>query len=604
MSELLKHINTPADLKRLTVDELPELCTEIRTFLVNILSKHPGHLGSSLGTVELTVALHYVFSTPTDQIVWDVGHQAYTHKLLTGRKALLEHLREKDGAAPFPTPEESPHDAFIAGHASNSIAAALGIEVARKLRGATKEHTIAVIGDGAMTGGLAFEGLNNVSMTENDMLIVLNDNNMAIDHLNGGISQYLLELSTHHRYNKLRWTLYLIASKLHLINAEKKTRLLRLSNTLKANLSDQPNNLFSGLAIRYFGPTDGHNVLELVRIFEEIKDYHGPKVLHIVTKKGKGYAPAEKDPLTWHAPGRFNVETGQREEATQLTWAGAFGETLHNIMEHNQKVVAITPAMPAGSGMESIKQDFPTRFFDVGIAEGYAITFAAGLAKNGFIPYVCIYSTFIQRAYDNIIHDIAILNLPVVICIDRAGLVGQDGVTHQGLFDIAMLRPIPNIHIYAPRDKQQLENILLQAQTTTFPIAIRYPRGTIIENTNYIPPTTTTNGETAVISIGTMCTNVDEALKGTNIPHYNIQWIKPLPTELLKHIKTHYTQVHIFEEGMVHGGIGEEIATYLGTNCKTTCHGIDDFVTHATVSEQQQLTGLDVESIRDIIHDT
>ena len=480
----LHNINYPSDLKKLPEAALPRVCEEVRDFIVQQLSRNPGHLGSSLGTVELTVALHYVFDTPNDQLVWDVGHQAYAHKILTGRRERFHTNRQFKGIAPFPTPAESEYDAFIAGHASNSISAALGLAIGerREVRGERrKARVVAIIGDGAMTGGLAFEGLNNTSMLKNNLLIVLNDNNMAIDPLKGGFTQYLLDLTTSKRYNQWRWLSYRIARKLHIINDNNKSKVQRFTNNLKALLTKQTNNIFQGLNLRYFGPTDGHDVLELVRIFNEIKDYEGPKVLHIVTKKGKGYEPAENDQTTWHAPGEFLIETGERlkvkGERQEQLWQEVFGEELLALAKKNEKIVGITPAMPSGCSMNIMQQELPDRVFDVGIAEGHAVTFSAGLAKAGMKPYCNIYSSFLQRAYDNIIHDVALPKLPVVLCIDRAGIVGNDGATHHGLLDMAYLRPIPNMVIGAPMTAEDLREMMRLAQDYDGPMAIRYPRG-------------------------------------------------------------------------------------------------------------------------------
>ena len=475
----LHTINSPEDLKKLQVTELPAVCAEVRDFIIQALSKNPGHLGSSLGAIELTVALHYVFDTPYDKLVWDVGHQAYAHKILTGRRDRFHTNRQFKGLSPFTNPAESEYDAFIAGHASNSISAALGMDIGSREESQGR-NVVAIIGDGAMTGGLAFEGLNNTSMTKNNLLIVLNDNNMAIDPLKGGFTQYLVDITTSASYNRVRWNLYQLAVKLHLIDDAKKERILRRNNNIKAALSKQKSNIFTGMNLRYFGPTDGHDVESLVRILSEIKNHKGPKVLHIITKKGKGYAPAENDQTVWHAPGEFNVETGERkaeQEVVPPLWQEVFGNTLLELAKQDEKVVGITPAMPSGCSMSILQKEMPERVFDVGIAEGHAVTFSAGLAQAGLKPYCNIYSTFLQRAYDNIVHDIALQKLPVVLCIDRAGIVGNDGATHHGLLDLAYLRHIPNMNICAPRTAQDLEQMMHIAKELDGPIAIRYPRG-------------------------------------------------------------------------------------------------------------------------------
>ena len=503
-----KYLNTihyPSDLKALPLEALPQVCSEVRDFIIQQLSHNPGHLGSSLGTVELTVALHYVFDTPNDQLVWDVGHQAYAHKILTGRRERFHTNRQFKGLAPFPSPMESEYDAFIAGHASNSISAALGIEIGGEVmrqlgdeakgdeakgdeaKGdeAMRRRVVAIIGDGAMTGGLAFEGLNNTSMLKNNLLIVLNDNNMAIDPIKGGFTQYLVDLTTSERYNRWRWWGYRVARKLHLITDDNKGRVQSFNNNLKALLTKQDNNIFQGLNLRYFGPADGHDVLNLVRIFKEIKDYEGPKVLHIITKKGKGYEPAENDQTTWHAPGEFSIETGERlkvkGERQEPLWQEVFGNQLLQLAKEDERVVGVTPAMPSGCSMNIMQRELPDRVFDVGIAEGHAVTFSAGMAKAGLIPYCNIYSSFLQRAYDNIIHDVALPKLHVIFCIDRAGIVGNDGATHHGLLDLAYLRPIPNMVIGAPMTGEDLEQMMVLAKDYDGPIAIRYPRGRVNE---------------------------------------------------------------------------------------------------------------------------
>ena len=484
----INKIDSPADLKKLKIEELPAVCAELRQFIIEALSKNPGHLASSLGAIELTVALHYVFDTPNDKLVWDVGHQAYAHKILTGRRDRFHTNRQFKGLSPFTNPAESEYDAFIAGHASNSISAALGLDIAGD------RNVVAIIGDGAMTGGLAFEGLNNTSMDKNNLLIVLNDNHMAIDPLKGGITQYLVDLTTSEMYNKWRWRLYQLAAKLHLVDERKRRALLRRNNSLKAMLSKQPSNIFTGLNIRYFGPTDGHDVEGLVRILSEIKNHRGPKVLHIITKKGKGYAPAENDQTVWHAPGEFNVSNGERLSVNgdgAPLWQEVFGETLLELAKKNEKIVGITPAMPSGCSMSIMQKELPDRVYDVGIAEGHAVTFSAGLAKAGMVPYCNIYSTFLQRAYDNIVHDVALQNLHVVLCIDRAGIVGNDGATHHGLLDLAYLRPIPNMQICAPRTAEDLRQMLTLAETLDGPVAIRYPRGRTPITDNRSPLTVT-----------------------------------------------------------------------------------------------------------------
>ena len=461
--DILNSINSPADLRRLDVEQLPQLCDELRRDIIEEVSMNPGHLASSLGVVELTVALHYVFNTPEDRIVWDVGHQAYGHKILTGRRERFCTNRKLGGIMPFPSPKESEYDTFTCGHASNSISAALGMAVASK----DNRKVVAVIGDGAMSGGLAFEGLNNVSSSPNDLLIILNDNNMSIDRSVGGMKQYLLNLSTNETYNKYRFKAARWLHRKGMLQDDRRNGIIRLSNALKSAISHQQN-IFEGLNIRYFGPFDGHDVKEVVRILRQLKNMRGPKLLHLHTQKGHGYAPAEKDVTVWHAPGKFDPDTGERikEDTGDMPpkFQDVFGHTLLELARQNEKIVGVTPAMPTGCSMNIMMKEMPERTFDVGIAEGHAVTFSGGMAKDGLIPFCNIYSAFAQRAYDNIIHDVAILNLPVVLCFDRAGLVGEDGPTHHGAFDLAALRPIPNLTICSPMNEHELRRLMYTAQ--------------------------------------------------------------------------------------------------------------------------------------------
>ena len=630
--QYINKIDSPADLKKLKVEELPAVCAELRQFIIDALSKNPGHLGSSLGAIELTVALHYVFDTPNDKLVWDVGHQAYAHKILTGRRDRFHTNRQFKGLSPFTNPAESEYDAFIAGHASNSISAALGIDVANarctKDKG-QRTHVVAIIGDGAMTGGLAFEGLNNTSMDKNDLLIVLNDNNMAIDPLKGGITQYLVDLTTSATYNKWRWRLYQLATKLHLINEKKRRALLRRNNNWKAALSKQGNNIFTGLNIRYFGPTDGHDVESLVRILSEIKNHRGPKVLHIITKKGKGYAPAENDQTVWHAPGEFDVASGERIQNSdvriQPLWQEVFGETLLELAKKNEKIVGITPAMPSGCSMSIMQKELPDRVFDVGIAEGHAVTFSAGLAKAGLLPYCNIYSTFLQRAYDNIVHDVALQNLHVVLCIDRAGIVGNDGATHHGLLDLTYLRPIPNMQICAPRTAQDLQQMLTLAETLDGPIAIRYPRGRSIGSTpeqaaqqhvEYGKGVKLRDGkDIAVLTIGSIGNTMAEAIEEISIlsigravqksafsfAHYDMRWLKPMDEEILHEVGKNFKTIVTAEDGMLAGGLGSAVLEWMaehGYTPRVIRLGVkDQFVEHGSTKELYHLLKLDKEGL-------
>lgn len=629
----LDSINNPVDLKQLPVSALPEVCSELRAFIIEELSHNPGHLGSSLGAIELTVALHYVFDTPDDRIVWDVGHQAYAHKILTGRRERFHTNRQFKGLAPFPTPLESEYDTCVCGHASNSISAALGMDVGEKVvRGqksvVSRKHVVAVIGDGAMTGGLAFEGLNNTSMLQNDLLIVLNDNHMAIDPLKGGFTQYLLDITTSSFYNRWRWRLYRLAVRLHLMDETKRQQVMRRHNNLKSILTKQPNNIFQAMNIRYFGPADGHDVVDLVRILREIKNHKGPKVLHIITKKGKGYAPAEQDQTTWHAPGEFCVETGERKAAqgekhdVPPLWQEVFGEELLAMAREDKRVVGVTPAMPSGCSMSIMQKVFPDRVFDVGIAEGHAVTFSAGMAKEGAVVFCNIYSSFLQRAYDNIIHDVAIAQLPVILCIDRAGIVGNDGATHHGLFDLAYLRPIPHLAICAPRTASDLKAMMRLAPTLGGPVAIRYPRGRSMEDEGLRmkdgKPICIGKGvclregkDMAVLSIGAIGNAVAEAIdlvdeRAKNqeprlIAHYDMRWLKPLNEELLREVGERFKTIVTVEDGVIDGGLGSAVLEWMadhGFTPRVIRLGVrDQFVEHGSTQELYHLLKLDKEGI-------
>ncbi|MBR1877471.1 MAG: 1-deoxy-D-xylulose-5-phosphate synthase [Paludibacteraceae bacterium] len=624
----ISHIDSPADLKKVPIEELPAVCAELRQFIIEALSKNPGHLASSLGTIELTVALHYVFDTPNDKLVWDVGHQAYAHKILTGRRDRFHTNRQFKGLSPFTNPAESEYDAFIAGHASNSISAALGMDIAISLQpsAVSCRNVVAIIGDGAMTGGLAFEGLNNTSMDKNNLLIVLNDNHMAIDPLKGGFTQYLVDITTSAGYNKLRWKLYRLAVKLHLVDEAKKLRILRRNNNLKAVLSKQKSNIFTGLNIRYFGPTDGHDVVSLVRILSEIKNHRGPKVLHIITKKGKGYAPAENDQTVWHAPGEFNVSTGERSAASHQPsdagipplWQEVFGETLLKMAKENKRIVGVTPAMPSGCSMSIMQKELPDRVFDVGIAEGHAVTFSAGLAKEGLLPYCNIYSTFMQRAYDNIVHDVALQNLHVVFCIDRAGIVGNDGATHHGLLDLAYLRPIPNMQICAPRTAEDLEEMMRLAAELEGPVAIRYPRGRAIMEAVSHQSSAVRYGkgvklrdgkDVAVLTIGSIGNTMEEAIEeavrsqksAVGYAHYDMRWLKPLDEEMLHEIGKKFQTIVTAEDGMTAGGLGSAVLEWMadhGYTPRVIRLGVNDrFVEHGSTKELYHMLKLDKEGL-------
>ena len=628
ISELLDHISSPDDLRRLSITQLPELCAELRHDIVDELSVNPGHLASSLGVVELTVALHYVFSTPYDRIVWDVGHQAYGHKILTGRKDTFCTNRKLHGIRPFPTPMESEYDTFTCGHASNSISAALGMAVAARKTGHDDRHVVAVIGDGAMSGGLAFEGLNNVSSSPNDLLIVLNDNDMSIDRAVGGMEKYLLNLDTNATYNRLREKASKWLHSMGYLNDDRRKGIIRLNNALKSALSHQQN-VFEGMNIRYFGPFDGNDVCETVRILEQLKNMRGPKLLHLHTVKGKGYEPAEREATIWHAPGKFDPETGERIPDTAdpypLKYQEVFGRTLLELAQANPNIVGVTPAMPTGCSMDIMMHAMPDRVFDVGIAEGHAATFAAGMAKDGLMPFCNIYSAFAQRAYDNIIHDAAILNLPVVFCFDRAGLVGEDGPTHHGVFDIAALRPVPNLTLCSPMDECELRRMMYTAQLPDMgTVVIRYPRGKGVKRDDWhcefeaIPigkaRQISDGSDVAVLSYGPIGNDVQTAISqlaavgsSLSVAHYDMRFCKPLDTEVLESVSQRFSRIVTVEDGQLAGGFGSAVLEWLSDNGKTTRVrrvGLPDrFIEHGTVNELRHIAGTDIESIKQAIND-
>lgn len=615
---LLNSIDYPADLRQLSIDQLPQVCEELREDIVRELSVNPGHLASSLGVVELTVALHYVFDTPEDRIVWDVGHQAYGHKILTGRRKQFATNRKLGGIRPFPSPEESEYDSFACGHASNSISAALGMAVAAKATGNNRK-VVAVIGDGAMSGGLAFEGLNNASSSPNDLLIILNDNNMSIDRSVGGMKQYLLGLSTNETYNALRFK---AARWLHgrgMLEEDRRKGLIRLSNALKSAISHQQN-VFEGMNIRYFGPFDGHNVKELVRILRQMKNMSGPKLLHLHTQKGHGYAPAERDVTTWHAPGKFNPDTGERlvdnDPSQPQKFQDVFGYTLLELAEQNPLIVGVTPAMPTGCSMNIMMKAMPDRTFDVGIAEGHAVTFSGGMAKDGLIPFCNIYSAFAQRAYDHIIHDVALLGLHVVFCFDRAGIVGEDGPTHHGTFDLAALRPIPNLTISAPMDEHELRRLMYTAQLPDKgPFVIRYPRGGGVLKDWRCPLEEVKVGtgrklrdgkDVAVLSIGAIGNEALQAAEATGAAMYDMRFLKPLDEDILHEVGKRFQRIITVENGVKSGGLGSAVLEWFSDHdyqVSVTRLGMPDdhFVEHGTVDELQSLCGIDKESIKQAI---
>ena len=623
--ELLGNIKYPADLRQLSVGQLPELCAELRRDIVEELSVNPGHLASSLGVVEITVALHYVFDTPYDRIVWDVGHQAYGHKILTGRRDTFCTNRKLHGVRPFPSPEESEYDTFACGHASNSISAALGMAIAAKRTDNANRHVVAVIGDGAMSGGLAFEGINNVSSSPNDLLIILNDNDMSIDRAVGGMEKYLLNLDTNATYNRLRFKASQWLRSKGYLNDDRRKGLIRLNNALKSAISHQQN-IFEGMNIRYFGPFDGNNVTEVVRILRQLKDMSGPKLLHLHTVKGKGYKPAEAEATIWHAPGKFCPETGERIKSDDTgqppKFQDVFGNTLLELAEANPAIVGVTPAMPTGCSMNIMMKQMPDRVFDVGIAEGHAVTFAAGMAKDGLMPFCNIYSAFAQRAYDNIIHDAALQRLPVVLCLDRAGLVGEDGATHHGAFDIAALRTVPNLTLASPMDECELRRLMYTAQLPgkgTF--VIRYPRGKGVRTDWKCPleevevgtgRTLREGNDVAVLSYGPLGNDVQRAIdelqqegNTISVAHYDLRFAKPLDDALLTTVAQRFSRIVTIEDGARAGGIGSAVLEWMSDHHFTpelTRLGLpDNFVEHGTVAQLREIVGLDIESIKKAI---
>lgn len=618
---LLNHIDNPEQLRQLPADRLPDLCREIRDYMIENLSQNPGHFGSSMGAVEIIVALHYVFNTPRDRIVWDVGHQAYAHKLLTGRRDQFPDQRKEGGISGFPFPNESKYDTFVCGHAGNSISAALGMAIAdMNTPGNEDRKTIAVVGDSSISNGLAFEGLNNASNNPNNLLIILNDNDMSIDLPVGAMHRYLSDMTTSASYNRVRYKLYNIFKKYGLVNDKKKGLLLRFNNAIKSLVSEHQN-IFEGLNIRYFGPFDGHDVGKMVKVLNEIKDMKGPRILHLRTVKGKGYKAAEEDPRIWHAPGNFNPETGQRlcPPATTPLWQEVFGETLCEIAETNPDIVGISAAMLSGTSMSEMMKNFPERTFDVGISEGHAVTFAGGMAAAGKKPFVAIYSSFLQRAFDNIIHDVCIQGLPVVFCIDRGGLVGEDGVTHHGFFDIAYLRMIPGISIAAPMDISSLQRLMKTAENAKTPMAIRYPRGKASgeSETDGLLPMTIGEGRTvfktegakiAILSIGVIGNEAIHAAKelrgeGICIDVYDMIWAKPLDGKLLKSISENYGGIIMVEDGVVKGGFGSAVSEWLAENdikILTKNLGIPDkWIYHGKVEQLRDKCGFDFKGIKE-----
>lgn len=619
---MLDRIKSPADVRKLKLEQLPELCADIRRFLIDHLAINPGHFASSMGAVDIIVALHYVYDTPTDHLFWDVGHQAYSHKLLTGRKDDFPKQRTRGGISGFPSPLESPYDTFITGHASNSISAALGRAIAdRNTPGRENAHTVAVIGDASIGGGLAFEGLNNVANNPNNLLIVLNDNEMSIDENVGGLHSYLSEISTSAKYNKMRARIYDAFKKKGAITEKGKGRIQRFANSIKSLVSGKQN-IFEGLNIRYFGPFDGHDVVKIVKILNDIKDMQTPRLLHLHTIKGKGYAPAEEDPAAWHAPGLFDPKTGKKIKPksavpSSLPWQEVFGRTLVELAEQDDRVMGVTAAMPSGTSVGLMMERFPKRTFDVGISEGHAVTFSAGLATGGKRPFTAIYSSFLQRAYDNIVNDVCIAGLPVTFCIDRAGLVGEDGVTHHGLLDLAYLRCIPKMRVAAPADEETLRNLMYTSLKTDGPLAIRYPRGKATtpewkSAMREIPIgrgraiTVSEDAEIAILSIGAIFSESYNAIKeldkkGIKADLYDMIWVKPLDENLLSEISHKYRAILTVEDGIKSGGFGSAVTEWARDNAPDMKIKVvavpDQWVNHGTVAELRHDTGIDSEGI-------
>lgn len=616
---LLNHIDNPEELRKLKPEQLPQLCAEIREYMIENLSHNPGHFGSSMGAVEIIVALHYVFNTPRDRVVWDVGHQAYAHKLLTGRRDLFPNQRTAGGISGFPFPAESKYDTFVCGHAGNSISAALGMAIADlNTPGEEDRNTIALVGDASISNGLAFEGLNNASNNPNNLLIILNDNDMSIDSPVGAMHRYLSDMTTSASYNRLRYKVYNLFKKYGLVNDKRKGLLLRFNNAVKSLVSTQQN-IFEGLNIRYFGPFDGNDVNKVVKVLSDIKDMKGPRILHLRTVKGKGYKAAEENPQAWHAPGNFDPETGEKivSSSSEPLWQEVFGETLVKLAEKNDRIVGITAAMLSGTSMNKMMRSFPKRTFDVGISEGHAVTFAGGLAAAGKKPFVAIYSSFLQRGFDNIIHDVAIQKLPVVFCIDRAGLVGEDGVTHHGLFDMAYLRMIPGMSIASPMDIESLKRLMITAERMSEPVTIRYPRGKAkgSADSSDLSPLEIGKGrrifksddaDVAVLTIGPSGfdgLSAADKLKseGINVDVFDMIWMKPIDETLLKNIAENYKAIVTVEDGVKDGGFGTVVTEWLNANGYrlpvVKLGAPDTWIYHAKVDQLHADCGFDSDGI-------
>ena len=619
VESLLDHIEVPSDLRQLKIEQLPQVCKELRDFIIDESSRNPGHFGASLGTVELTVALHYAFNTPEDRIIWDVGHQAYGHKIITGRKKVFPTNRKFGGLSGFPNPQESEYDSFIAGHASISISAAVGMALAAKAKGENRQ-IVAVIGDGALTGGEAFEALDYAGGSKANILVILNDNDMAIDANVGGLHQYLIDVITSPSYNKFRDKTWNFSAKLSQFGPDLREMFKKMGRGLKS-LFFKESNLFESLGFRYFGPLDGHNVFQLTRTLQDIQKIPGPKILHIRTQKGKGFKPAEEEQTEWHAPRKFDKTTGEMiplpdKDTIPPKYQEVFGETLLELAQKDARVMGVTPAMATGCSMNILMRAMPERAFDVGIAEQHAVTMSAGMAKEGMIPFCNIYSSFMQRAYDQVIHDVAIQNLHVIFCLDRAGLVGADGVTHHGMFDIPYMRAIPNMIVAAPLNEIELRNMMFTAYSTPSPFAIRYPRGNgeFLKWRQEMTLLPVGKGEclregenVAILTIGHVGNTALKAAdkvyteKGKMAGVYNMRWVKPIDTELVQNIAKSYKTIITVEDGILAGGFGSAVLeTLQGTQFsgKVIRLGIDDaFVPHGTQQELYKMCGIDFDGI-------
>ena len=617
--KLLDGINSPEDLKKLKLDDLELLSTELRQFIIDVVSTNPGHFGASLGVVELTVALHYVFNTPYDRIIWDVGHQAYGHKILTGRKDVFHTNRKYKGISGFPKREESPYDAFGVGHSSTSISAALGMSIASGMKMEPRQ-VVAVIGDGALTGGMAFEGLNHGGSIKSNLLVILNDNNISIDPSVGALKEYLLDITTSKTYNKLKTEVWDLLGKIDKLAPKTRSVIQKMENAVKAALLKQ-SNMFESMGFRYFGPVDGHDVVYLAKVLDDLKDIPGPKLLHCITVKGKGYSPAEENQTMFHAPGLFNKTTGERivvtsDKPTPPKYQDVFGETLVELAEKNDKIVGITPAMASGCSMNILMEKMPKKAFDVGIAEQHAVTFSAGLAAEGLVPFCNIYSTFMQRAYDQVIHDVALQNLHVVFCLDRGGLVGDDGATHHGAFDIAYMRSIPNITVTAPMNEEELRNMMYTAQLEGVgPFSIRYPRGNGVmvdwrkpfKKLEIGKANVLRNGNDIAIltigHIGNLAAKAADMLEadGISVYHADMRFVKPIDTDVLKYVGENFKTVVTVEDGCLPGGFGSAALEWLndnGYNIRVIRLGIpDSFIEHGTQQQLYADCGYDIDNI-------